>query len=87
MAKDPSGAVRVWGEVGLTLPVGENMAYVKVMFGHERIAPDSSQATLRATRDLIDEFNQEVVEKQVEKYTRLAKAVESGARSGRSRRR
>lgn len=66
----------MWGEVGVTVAITENPPqYVKVMFGHERIAPNDDATTLRRTRALVDEYNQEVVEEQVEKYKRLALAA------------
>lgn len=65
------GTVRVWSEVGLTLPVGDTTAHIRFLFGHERIAKNSTEAEISRTEKLIDAFNEEVVERKVRKYTRL----------------
>jgi hypothetical protein len=60
----------------VTVAITENPPqYVKVMFGHERIAPNDDATTLKRVTALVDEYNQEVVEKQVQKYKRLALAA------------
>lgn len=71
------GTVRVWSEVGLTLPVGDTTAHIRFLFGHERVAKNDSQAEITRTEKLIDEFNENVVAAKVRKYTRLIQAWES----------
>jgi hypothetical protein len=51
--------------------------FVRVLFGHERIAPDDSPATLKRYRKLIDEFNEAVVAEQIEKYRAVALATQA----------
>lgn len=83
-------AVRVWGECGVTVQISENPSiFIKATFGHERVAPDDSLATLKRTRKLIDEFNQQVVEEQVEAQTRLAQQIieDAGRKQAAHRRR
>lgn len=68
--------MRVWGEAGVTVAITENPPqFVKVLFGHERIAPNDDAETIKRYTALIDAYNEEIVEKQVEKYKRLALAV------------
>lgn len=77
-AHDPPQAVRVWGEAGVTVSITEQPPqFVRVLFGHERIAPDDSPATLKRYRKLIDEFNEAVVAEQIEKYKAVALATQA----------
>lgn len=72
----PDGSVRVWGEVGITVAItSDPPQYVKVTFGHERIAPDSKPATLRRYEKDIDEYNEMVVDRQAKKYARMVRAM------------
>lgn len=67
---DNSRAVRVWGEMGLTVSVGEyNM--VKPTFGHERWSPSDSPRDLNATARAIHEFNAEQVDRMAKQAARL----------------
>lgn len=75
--KQDDGSVRVWSEFGMTLPVGESMAFIKFAFGHERIAPNDNVETLKRTVADIDKFNEEEAERRIRKYTRLVSAWES----------
>lgn len=77
MRKQTDGTVRVWSEFGMTIPVGESMAFIKFTFGHERIAPDSSETTLRKVTADIDKYNEEEAERRIRKYTRLVTAWEA----------
>src|SRR6478735_2538606 len=67
--KQTDGTVRVWSEVGLTVPVGDTTAHIRFLFGHERIAKNDTQEEIKRTEKLIDEFNEAVVEAKVRKYT------------------
>lgn len=72
-------SVRVWGEVGLTVAITEDPPqYVKVLFGHERIAPNDDETTIKRYTRMVDSYNEAEVERQVEKYKRLALAVSGG---------
>lgn len=72
-------AVRVWGEVSVTVAVTDDPPqYVKATFGHERIAPDDKVATLDRYQDKIDTYNEKQVEKQIKKYRRLIRRVNTG---------
>lgn len=84
---DPAGSVRVWGEAGVTISITDSPPqFVKVLFGHERIAPDDSLATLTRVTALIDEYNETVVEKQAKKYARLVRALQGGKPQRKTRR-
>lgn len=67
--------VRVWGLASITMPVGD-MGFVKVEFGHERLAKSDTQAELERVEVLVHEFNVKMVEKRVRELVRLKKAVE-----------
>lgn len=66
-------SVRVWGEMGISMPVSNDdpSAWIKVTVGHERIAPNDSVATLKKTEALIAEFNEEALDKRVKEIRRL----------------
>jgi hypothetical protein len=73
--KIADGSVRVWSEVGVTLPIFDaegNSTYASLRFGfgHERICKSSSVVELDRTETLIDEFNEKVLEKRLQKYQR-----------------
>lgn len=68
-------SVRVWSEVGCTLPIGDTFASFRFSFGHERIAKNSTQAELTRTTALIDEFNAKELEARVEAYKRLVNRI------------
>jgi hypothetical protein len=61
----------------MTIPVGDSNAYIKFMFGHERIAPDGTITTLKRVASDMDSFNEAEVERRIKKYTRLIHAWES----------
>ena len=65
-------AVRVWGEVGVTINLGD-FNNVKFTFGHERLCADNAEAIARTER-IINKMNQEVVSKRVEELSRLVLA-------------
>lgn len=72
------GTVRVWSEVGVTLPVldaaGESTyASIRFGFGHERICKNSTQAELDRQETLMDEFNETVLNKRLKKYQRATR--------------
>lgn len=73
----PKGAkpksVRVWSEVGVTLPIGDTYAHFRVSFGHERISPTDSTKDLKETTNLVDEFNEEQLDKMLRKYSRMVR--------------
>lgn len=77
--KQSDGTVRVWSEVGLTLPVDDTTAHIRFLFGHERLAKNDTQAEIRKTEKLIDEFNERTVSDKVEKYTRLIRSLQAAA--------
>lgn len=63
--------VRVWSEVGVTLPIGESTAHLRFSFGHERLSKSGSQAEIQKTAALVDEFNEAELDRRVVKYRRL----------------
>ncbi len=75
MTKTESTGVRVWSEVGLTIPIGDTTAHLRFAFGHERIAKNGTQEEIRKTAALVDEFNESELERRVEKYRRLITRV------------
>jgi hypothetical protein len=82
-AADEPKAVRVWGEAGITIAVTDDPPqFVKFVFGHERIAPDDREATLKKVEERINTFNEEVVERRAKKYRRLLRRINSGTGKG-----
>lgn len=75
---DPAKAVRVWGLASITMPVGaaSPTGYVKVEFGHERLAKNDTQAELDRVEELVHEHNVRIVEKRLREFIRLKKAIE-----------
>ena len=72
-------AVRVWGEAGITVAVsGDPPQFLKVMFGHERIAPSDSKVVLDKYEKLVNDYNEEVVERRAKRYRRLIRRINSG---------
>lgn len=68
----PDGAVRVWSSVGITVAITDDPPqFLKLEFGHERLAKSDTTEELRRVARLIDEFNEAEIEKRVEQYTRL----------------
>lgn len=70
----PDGTVRVWSELGVTLPIGETTAHIRFSFGHERIAK-STQADIDRAEALVDEFNEKVLDKRVKKHVRTINRI------------
>lgn len=70
-SKSKKTPVKVWGEVGIKLSFEYNS--VTYTFGHERISPDSSSASIKKTETLINELNEEVLSQRMEQYKRLVK--------------
>lgn len=86
-SKKKPKSVRVWQEIGLTINVTEDPPqFVRITFGHERISPDDSEASLKQTERKIHDFNEEILEKRVEQLLREMKRVTSGKGSSRTRR-
>lgn len=76
-----TGSVRVWGECSLTLAITDDPPqFLKVTFGHERLAKNDTQAEIRKTAALIDEFNEAEIARRIEQYRQLIEA--EGAQSG-----
>lgn len=67
-------SVRVWGEIGITTEVSP-FQFLKVTFGHERIAPKDDLVTIRKYEAQINDFNEAVIEKYIKKYKRLMKRL------------
>lgn len=64
--------VRVWSEVGVTVAVTDDPPqFLRFLFGHERIAKNSTQEEIRRTANLIDEFNEGELERRLKKYVRI----------------
>lgn len=83
-------SVRVGSECGITVRISDDNEYLRVSFWHERVAPDDSLETLKRTTELINEYNEEMVNKLATKYARLAATVrerESAPAAVRRRRR
>ena len=77
-ATDLPKAVRVWGEVGVTLAVTqEPPQFIRYSFGHERIAPNDSAETLARYETLVFETCNEAVEKRSRQLHRLIRTVNS----------
>lgn len=70
VTKDHRGVV-VGSEVAVTIPIGDTTAHLRFGFWHERIAPGSSQESIRKTAELVDEFNEDELNRRLEKYRRL----------------
>jgi hypothetical protein len=70
VTKDHRGVV-VGSEVGVTLPIGDTTAHLRFSFWHERIAKSDSQEEILRTVNLVDEFNEEELNRRVPKYRRL----------------
>lgn len=69
-------SVRVWGEAGITLAVtSDPPQFVRVSFGHERIAPDDSEATIKRYEKMVNDYNEDVVERRARKLVRMIKRV------------
>jgi hypothetical protein len=69
-----SKKVLAWAEVGVTICIDpENRQYVRASFGHERYADNDSRAALLRAADELDEINEEILEKIVRKYGKLAR--------------
>lgn len=82
-ALDDPKAVRVWGEAGITVAITDDPPqFVKVLFGHERIAPNGSQTTLDKYEKLVNDYNEEVVERRAKRYRRLLGRINSGTARG-----
>jgi hypothetical protein len=62
----------VWGEVSVTVAVTDDPPqFVKVVFGHERIAKNDSETEVLKTESQIHATNSKVVERRVEELRRL----------------
>lgn len=71
------GSVRVWSSVGITVAITDDPPqFLKLEFGHERIAKNDTTNELRRVARLIDEFNEAEIEKRVDQYSRLIKRHE-----------
>lgn len=73
--KTDSGQVVVGSEVGVTIPVGDTTAHLRFSFWHERLAKSDSQAEIKRVANLVDEFNEEEVDRRVEKYRKVIKRI------------
>lgn len=68
-------AVRVWSSAGITVAITEHPPqFLKLEFGHERLAKNDTQAEIKRTARLIDEFNKEELERRMGEYKRLIEA-------------
>lgn len=67
--------VLVWSEVGMSVPVGDTYAHLRFSFGHERFAKSDSLKDLKETSALVDEFNEEELDRRTRKYMRLVKQI------------
>jgi hypothetical protein len=73
-----STKILCWSEVGVTICIDpENRQYVRGSFGHERYADNDSRAALLRAADELDEFNEEMLEKIVRKYGKLAREYQA----------
>lgn len=62
-------------EVGMSIPIGDTFAHLRFSFWHERISPSDSIADLKATAELIEEFNEEELDRRVRKMKRLVRQI------------
>lgn len=70
-----NGTVRVWAEVGATLPITNTYGNIRFSFGHERIAKNDSVEELKRVEALIDEFNEAVLDRRLNVYRRLFEEI------------
>jgi hypothetical protein len=70
-------SVRVWSEVGVTVAVTDDPPqFLRFTFGHERIAPSSTQTDIKKTEALVNEFNEFILEKRLKQYQRMFRRSE-----------
>jgi hypothetical protein len=85
MAEPRSGAsrvartpkpVRVWAEVGVTIAVTEDPPqFIRFSFGHEKIAPNDDQETIKRYEALVYETCEAVVERRIRRLKRLVRST------------
>lgn len=73
--KLPDRRVRVYSEVGVTIPIDDTTAHIRFLFGHERFAKNDTQEELKKTAAQVDEFNEAELERRVKKYQRLVRQI------------
>jgi hypothetical protein len=68
-----SKSIRVWGEVGITVNLGD-FNNIKIVFGHERVCQDNDEAIARCERQIYKR-NSEVVSRRAEEAARLVQSM------------
>ena len=76
---DGSEQVRVWAEAGVTLAVtSDPPQFVRLTYGHERIAPDSSEATLKEYEKKVFDHCEAVVQRRAKRLVKLVRRTQAG---------
>lgn len=71
-------AVNVWGEVSITVAITDDPPqFIKVTFGHERVAPSDDDETISRYERRIHRKNEEVVERRAEQLKRLVERIQT----------
>lgn len=79
MRQAPDDRLIVGSEVGVTLPVGDTTAHIRFSFWSERFTKDGTLTEIRKTAKEVDEFNEEQLERYLEKYMKtIARALRGG---------
>ena len=66
-------AVRVWGELGLTICIdAENRNFIRPLIGHERWARSDSRKNLKEAVAELEEFNEEILVRWIKRAKILA---------------
>jgi 1-acyl-sn-glycerol-3-phosphate acyltransferase len=68
--KKISQPVKLWGELAVTINMGD-FENLKVRFGHERLAPNGKEETLKKYEKAITQFNEEVMERHIQRALKI----------------
>lgn len=71
-----SGQVKVWGHVGIKVPITDlQFGMFEFSFGHERWAKSGTQEDIRNASRLVDEFNEQQLDRLFRKYLRQIRRI------------
>lgn len=72
-----SGQVKVWGSVGIKVPIPDiEYGMFEFTFGHERYARSATQEDIRNAARLVDEFNEQQLDRLFRKYLRQLRRID-----------
>lgn len=72
-----SGQVKVWGHVGVKFPIPDmDYGMFEFSFGHERWAKSGTQEDIRNAARLVDEFNEQTLDRLTRRYLRQLRRID-----------